>query len=364
LQVDSSDSRRCRSVGEDLVVHEQLAANPVDSKPLAKCTAQLDENAGLSEWVGPAGEKHIRQVVSSISNMKEILPIMKKDILELEKKIPWNCLVKSWKLHRANWRKGIKQSSSVLALGTKVKTFRTALLLTRAGGLSDEEWEKRIGMAMESGDVELLVSLWGRLYDDVFKWVESKSKHIHETAVDTSAVETFAELRQQFPQLQVAGLSPAAITTAATLAAADAIAEHHTDANVSQDCDQQALLAVPMKLLQQHSREDLFALRDALEREKRHLAAKIARLEENETLNKEKEDLVAGFLATGPPSSTLDIISAPPLTVESVLAPTSYNFVEEEQRAQGSEMDDEGVSDAVDSNPDTDGEATDRSDSD
>lgn len=121
---------------------------------------------------------------------------------------------------------------SLQALGTKVKTFRTALLLTRAGGLSDEEWEKRIGMAMESGDVELLVSLWGRLYDDVFKWVESKSKHIHETAVDTSAVETFAELRQQFPQLKVAGLSPAAITTAATLAAADAIAEHRTDANV------------------------------------------------------------------------------------------------------------------------------------
>ncbi len=114
MQVDSSDSRRCRSVGEDLVVHEQLAANPVDSKPLAKCTAQLDENAGLSERVGPAGEKHIRQVVSSISNMKEILPIMKKDILELEKKIPWNCLVKSWKLHRANWRKGVKQSSTVL----------------------------------------------------------------------------------------------------------------------------------------------------------------------------------------------------------------------------------------------------------
>jgi hypothetical protein len=118
-----------------------------------------------------------------------------------------------------------------------------------------------------------------------------------------------------------------------------------------------------MKLLQQHSREDLFAVRDALEREKRHLAAKIARLEENETLNKEKEDLVAGFLVTGPPSSTLDIISAPLLTVESVLAPTSYNFVED-QRAQGSEMDDEGESDAVDSNPDTNGEATDRSDSD
>jgi hypothetical protein len=117
-------------------------------------------------------------------------------------------------------------------LGTIVKTFRSGLLLTGAGGISDEEWEKRMGFAMESGDVELLVSLWGRLYDDVFKWVQSKSKQTRENVIDTNLVETFAELRKQFPQLQVAGLSPARITTAATLAAADAIAEHHINANV------------------------------------------------------------------------------------------------------------------------------------
>jgi hypothetical protein len=116
-------------------------------------------------------------------------------------------------------------------LGTIVKTFRSGLLLTGAGGISDEEWEKRMGFAMESGDVELLVSLWGRLYDDVFKWVQSKSKQTRENVIDTNLVETFAELRKQFPQLQVAGLSPARITTAATLAAADAIAEHHINAN-------------------------------------------------------------------------------------------------------------------------------------
>ncbi len=125
----------------------------------------------------------------------------------------------------------------------------------------------------------------------------------------------------------------------------------------------QALLAVPMKLLQQHSREDLFALREALEREKRHLAAKLAQLEENETLNREKEDLVAGFLATAPPSSSLDM-SAPP-TLDAMLT-MPRNFVGGEQGIQGVKGDemDEGESDAVDSTHDADGEATDMSDSD
>ncbi|KAH8961415.1 hypothetical protein BDL97_05G049000 [Sphagnum fallax] len=351
-KVYSSGSRRRGSVGE-AVVQEQLAPISVARKPLTKCPTQVGEKAGL-KWVGPTGEKQIHETVS-IPNMNDILAIMQKDILGLEKQIPWNCLVKSWKMRRANWRKAVKESCTVLELGTIVKTFRSGLLLTGAGGISDEEWEKRMGFAMESGDVELLVSLWGRLYDDVFKWVQSKSKQTRENVIDTNLVETFAELRKQFPQLQVAGLSPARITTAATLAAADAIAEHHINAN--------ALLAVPMKLLQQHSREDLFALREALEREKRHLAAKLAQLEENETLNREKEDLVAGFLATAPPSSSLDM-SAPP-TLDAML-PMPRNFVGGEQGIQGVQGDemDEGESDAVDSTHDADGEATDMSDSD
>jgi hypothetical protein len=290
-------------VGE-AVVQEQLAPISVARKPLTKCPTQVGEKAGL-KWVGPTGEKPIHETVS-IPNMNDILAIMQKDILGLEKQIPWNCLVKSWKMRRANWRKAVKESCTVLVceslspdfvflphhmlhsdrsltmlivgsfllqcvlfwvplyckqslllflhfrvhnsglhcgyefllvfimqeLGTIVKTFRSGLLLTGAGGISDEEWEKRMGFAMESGDVELLVSLWGRLYDDVFKWVQSKSKQTRETVIDTNLVETFAELRKQFPQLQVAGLSPARITTAATLAAADAIAEHHMNANV------------------------------------------------------------------------------------------------------------------------------------
>jgi hypothetical protein len=65
--------------------------------------------------------------------------------------------------------------------------------------------------------------------------------------------------------------------------------------------------------------------------------------------------LVAGFLATAPPSSSLDM-STPP-TLDTMLP------MRGEQGRQGDEMD-EGESDAVDSTHDADGEATDMSDSD
>lgn len=121
-------------------------------------------------------------------------------------------------------------------LGAKVKVFRSSLLLTMAGGMADEEWGKRLEVAMKTDDVELLVSLWGRLYDDVYKWVQSKPKRVQGGIADTNLVDTFEQLRKQFPQLQVEGLSPVQITTEATLAAAEAVAERHMDANVSPPC--------------------------------------------------------------------------------------------------------------------------------
>lgn len=116
-------------------------------------------------------------------------------------------------------------------------------------------------------------------------------------------------------------------------------------------------MAVPLKLLQEHSRGDLLAVREALGREKRHLAAKLAQLEANATRDKE-EDLVAGFLERGTPvSGQVSVLSVPSAMV------SSFQMEEVEQRGQGDDTDD-GESDAVNGTRDADGEATDMSDSD
>jgi len=345
-KVYASRAIRRGGPGEGLMSEPTLVAG-VENKPPEHI---VEDEGGRPNWINyeqPSEEK-VRHEAIQIPNMKEILSIMRKDILNLEKQIPWSCLLKAWKLQRTDWRKAVKESTTVEDLGAKVKVFRSSLLLTMAGGMADEEWGKRLEVAMKTDDVELLVSLWGRLYDDVYKWVQSKPKRVQGGIADTNLVDTFEQLRKQFPQLQVEGLSPVQITTEATLAAAEAVAERHMDANV--------LLVVPTKLLQQHSREDLNAIREALEREKRHVAAKLAQLEENEA-PKKKEDSVAGYMAGAPVSGQVSI-SVPPAMASSL----HVDKANQKQQRRGNL--DDGESDGVDDTRVADGEATDMSDSD
>lgn len=92
---------------------EPLITALVDSKPLTKNITGIER--ARQKWVSsdqPSTDKLMREAVA-MPNMKEILAIMRKDILNLEKQIPWNCLVKSWKMHRIHWRKGVKESCTV-----------------------------------------------------------------------------------------------------------------------------------------------------------------------------------------------------------------------------------------------------------
>lgn len=117
------------------------------------------------------------------------------------------------------------------------------------------------------------------------------------------------------------------------------------------------LLVVPTKLLQQHSREDLNAIREALEREKRHVAAKLAQLEANEAPMK-KEDSIAGYIAGAPVSGQVSMVSVPPAMASSLHA----DKANQKQQRRGNLED--GESDGVDDTRVADGEATDMSDSD
>jgi hypothetical protein len=75
----------------------------------------VEDEGGRPNWINyeqPSEEK-VRHEAIQIPNMKEILSIMRKDILNLEKQIPWSCLLKAWKLQRTDWRKAVKESTTV-----------------------------------------------------------------------------------------------------------------------------------------------------------------------------------------------------------------------------------------------------------
>lgn len=87
--------------------------------------------------------------------------------------------------------------------------------------MSDEDWEIRIGATKRADDVELLIPLWGRLYEDVYKWLESKPKVTGSTQIESFHVDP--EFQKHFPELCASAMSPVAFTAAATLATADVV---------------------------------------------------------------------------------------------------------------------------------------------
>jgi hypothetical protein len=91
-----------------------------------------------------------------------------------------------------------------------------------------------------------------------------------------------------------------------------------------------------------------------LEREKRHVVAKLAQLEENEA-PKKKEDLVVGYMAWAPVSGQVSIYVPPAMA--SILHVDKTN---QKQQRRGNL--DDGESDGVDDTRVADGEATDMSD--
>jgi hypothetical protein len=103
--------------------------------------------------------------------------------------------------------------------------------------MSDEEWDMRIAQIIESGDVELLVALWGKLCTDVHKWLDCRPIALSGKGVQwrkPSTAPSLNGLQEQDPESTEGPTSSVHMMTAATLAAIDAIAEgqQETDCNI------------------------------------------------------------------------------------------------------------------------------------
>lgn len=66
---------------------------------------------------GAVKEKGMQEIVKA-KGSSDIIRIMRKDVLKLERMTPWSCLQKSWKLVRNDWRKGVKESCTVVVRST------------------------------------------------------------------------------------------------------------------------------------------------------------------------------------------------------------------------------------------------------
>lgn len=205
----------------------------------------------------------------------EVLHMIKKGMANLEKEIPWICFQRMWRRQRSIWRKGLKESSTFQDLSIRLQELRSSLLLSSAGGMPDEEWEQQLNTAKDSENADLLIDLWRNLNDDVSKWMTAKTNRSEVHLNKRIEADEYADLKRLFPTLIIEGFSPVGVTAAAAIAAAEAFS-HDGSKNT------EVLLKVPMKLIRQHNYHDLIVLREALEREKRHISAKLAVLDTKE----------------------------------------------------------------------------------
>lgn len=205
----------------------------------------------------------------------EVLHMIKKGMANLEKEIPWMCFQRMWRRQRSIWRKGLKESSTFQDLSIRLEELRSSLLLSSAGGMPDEEWEQQLNTAKDSENADLLIDLWRTLNDDVSKWMTAKTNRSEVHLNKRIEADEYADLKKLFPTLIIEGFSPVGVTAAAAIAAAEAFS-HDGSKNT------EVLLKVPMKLIRQHNYHDLIVLREALEREKRHISAKLAVLDTKE----------------------------------------------------------------------------------
>ncbi|KAH9316623.1 hypothetical protein KI387_025250, partial [Taxus chinensis] len=195
----------------------------------------LAEKTREVSYLKTGDSKETEDVKNAVSNpgtiQMEVLHMIKKGMANLEKDIPWICFERVWKRQQSIWRKGLREASTLQDLGIKLQELRSSLLLASAGGMPDEEWEKQLNTAMDSENTDLLICF-----------------------------------------------SPAGVTAAAAIAAAEAFS-HDGSKNT------EVLVKVPMKLIRQHNHHDLIVLREALEREKRHISAKLEVLKTKEYKN-------------------------------------------------------------------------------
>lgn len=205
----------------------------------------------------------------------EVFHMIKKGMENLEKEIPWICFQRMWRRQRSIWRKGLKESSTFQDLSIRLQELRSSLLLSSAGGMPDEEWEKQLNTAKDSENTDLLISLWRNLNDDVSKWMTAKTNRSEVNLNKGIEADEYADLKKLFPTLIIEGFSPVGVTAAAAIAAAEAFSHDGSE-------NTEVLLKVPMKLIRQHNYHDLIVLREALEREKRHISAKLAVLDTKE----------------------------------------------------------------------------------
>lgn len=107
---------------------------------------------------------------SARASSKDLVEALRKGLLDLEHRVPWQGVRKEWRQRRNNWRRGVKAAVGAGDLAGRLRDLYEALVLPQLGVTPDpvdlKRWETSLRKGASRGcSAERLWGLWEELLD-------------------------------------------------------------------------------------------------------------------------------------------------------------------------------------------------------
>lgn len=178
------------------------------------------------------------------ARQREAVRTLKAEALQLEDVVPWDCVRRTWRGRRTNWRRQLQAGETFQELAARLRELRSVLLVEDGAWAGcGPSWQAQLDACVQGrGSCALLVAVWDELRGTVWAWLGGR----HGPAITPAQVQ--------------AGVSRAMAAMQAAARAGDA----------------DALLQVPLEAIVCGDVGGLAAVRQAIDAERRAVAARLA----------------------------------------------------------------------------------------
>lgn len=210
---------------------------------------------------------------------------LQQEILSLEDEIPWTMVRKAWKAKRSTWRRHVKSTEVIGDIASRLKELRTHLLTDDATFLGcGPAWQSALEICMSGrGSFGHLFSVWDEMRNTIKSWLEGKM-----------TIDAQCSLGAQYQGSAIRAIQAL---------------------QVAVKSGDETLLQTPLEAIVGNDTQGLHAVRQAIELERRMVAARLAVLEK-EGITEQDQALVSYFNSINAPWDGADFDSGAEEDVE------------------------------------------------
>lgn len=220
---------------------------------------------------------------------------MKQEVLLLEDSIPWTHVHRTWRNKRTTWRRRVKQTELVTDFAVRLKDLRSALLTEDVSSFigCGPTWRAQLeSCAQGRGTAVLLISVWDEMKNTIRSWIQGSSV-VPAGIAGPAVVSPSAGTNNAMAVAHANGNGTAA---AAAATAINHVGHAHGNVTATsgravqalqaaiKDGSADVLLQTPLESIVGNDTQNLHAVRQVIELERRIVIARIAAMQ-NGNLN-------------------------------------------------------------------------------